>query len=90
VAGVQFLAGEIDFSLNSIQTSSGAYPTSVQRVPGAVNSGIKLPGREADSLLSAATCLHGMVVNELGTRITLPLSSMNLMLCSFDLLTIIK
>lgn len=30
LAGVPFLAGEIDFSLHSIQTSSGAHPASVR------------------------------------------------------------
>jgi hypothetical protein len=49
MAGVRFPARATDFSLlHRVQTSSGAHPVPVQRVPGALSSGVKLPGHEAD------------------------------------------
>jgi hypothetical protein len=60
MAGVQFLAGEIDSSLHSIPMSSGAHLARFQRVPGAFNRVVKRLGREADdSPPSAAEVKNG-------------------------------
>jgi hypothetical protein len=69
--------GKGNFSeLHSVQTGSGAYPTSYQMDTGGSLSGVKRPGREVDhpssfiaevkngqAIPQLPTCLHGVALN---------------------------
>jgi hypothetical protein len=68
--------------LHVVQTGSGIHPTSYPMGTGGSFPGVKRPGREADHSptnaqvkkmwIYTSTPLHGIVVNYLSTRKTLP------------------